>query len=772
MSVRIVVRAAFAAVVGVVVAACTEADPRVSNTPPPGAALKRSDVELHAVASCDELKDYIAESLVAQYTSGNYYGYGLVEEEATLLGGDALGSDAFEGGGSSSGGAGGGERSIPDDVSQTNVQEEGIDEPDLVKAASDGTLYIVSGGTLHVVSAFPATQAALAGTVAVGGSPFELFLDEAAGRAVAFGSAYAYRGYLDDVAVAEADAGAAEPNFGSGGDAPFAAAQLTFLNVANPAAPFSTGTLFLQGWYLTARMQDERIHVVTGYHPDMPAALANDNEFWELVGAYGEAWWQRYGNSDDVGMDGEAVGGGGSAVAKPIPANATTTSKRAPQRGQSLLPQSAFASLSLEDLRARMTSKIYAAVATADASEFLPRSVWRDADGSERDLGLLTCTNVYRPTVAQTGGYVVVTSLDTDGGNAAATAAMAPGGIVYAGPQHLYVAQTSAGWWWSWDQPTQTAVHQFAFAGTVPVYRASGLVDGWVYGQFALSERDGFLRVATTHDEPAGESIARSNNLYVLERDGGALNVVAAVTGFGPDESIFSVRYVDDKAYVVTFRQTDPLFVFDLANPRAPALLGEVQIPGFSTYMHPLDAGHLLTIGVAGTDAGVSGGIELQIFDVSDPAAPTRIHAHTIAGSENWGGWSPAQYDHRAFTYDAERGILAIPLVTYASGQAFAGVAAFSVHVTDGITELGRVDHAQLAYDTYCTGEYADDYACTQGEVAWSAAPQRAVLMSADDDTYVYAISHLGLTVSHLDNIAVPLRQVAFVVEPYGWWWY
>jgi uncharacterized secreted protein with C-terminal beta-propeller domain len=189
---------------------------------------------------------------------------------------------------------------------------------------------------------------------------------------------------------------------------------------------------------------------------------------------------------------------------------------------------------------------------------------------------------------------------------------------------------------------------------------------------------------------------------------------VGELRGLAPGETIYSTRFLGDRGYMVTFRQVDPLFVFDLADPAEPTLLGELKIPGFSEYMHPLeDDLHLLTIGFDGTDDGQITGLALQIFDVTDPTDPKLSHKQVI--SEQWSGWSEALYNHKAFTL--YRDVLAIPFEGYddVNGVYGSALRLFRVSSSEGITELGSIDHSpyiETAPATATTGA-ACDAACS-----------------------------------------------------------
>lgn len=205
--------------------------------------------------------------------------------------------------------------------------------------------------------------------------------------------------------------------------------------------------------------------------------------------------------------------------------------------------------------------------------------------------------------------------------------------------------------------PPPTLIHQFSLdAGTAATYVASGEVDGRLLNQFAMSEYNGDLRVATTTDNWGGFGDRSESTVFVLRPYGTDLEQISSVSGLGKGEQIHSVRFIDDVGYVVTFRQTDPLYVIDLSDPANPVLRGELKIPGYSAYLHPVGDGLLLGVGQDATDEGRTTGTQLSLFDVSDPTNPQRISTLPI------GGQSEAEWDHKAFLYWQPDGTIVLPV--------------------------------------------------------------------------------------------------------------
>jgi hypothetical protein len=193
-------------------------------------------------------------------------------------------------------------------------------------------------------------------------------------------------------------------------------------------------------------------------------------------------------------------------------------------------------------------------------------------------------------------------------------------------------------------------------------YEAHGAVSGWILNQFSMDEHEGNLRVAVTSTPPER---APSTAVYVFDMD---LAVIGKIEGIAEGEQIFSARFLGDRGYIVTFRLIDPLFVLDLSDPQAPTILGELEIPGVSTYLHPYDETHLIGVGSASCEDAANlwlNCVKLALFDVSDATAPTLVDEHIVA--TQGGSYSEAQWDHKAFFFsrDLNPDRLVIPVQTW-----------------------------------------------------------------------------------------------------------
>jgi uncharacterized secreted protein with C-terminal beta-propeller domain len=322
---------------------------------------------------------------------------------------------------------------------------------------------------------------------------------------------------------------------------------------------------------------------------------------------------------------------------------------------------------------------------------------------------------------------------------------MAAGDIVYASTDALYIASSA---WRNWDvlEEADTAeavnehttdIHKFDISDpTRSTYVATGRVTGFMLSQWSMSEYEGNLRVATTSAPDwwwGGEGESESF-VTVLDEQNGELVEIGKVGGLGKGEQIYSVRFIDEVGYVVTFRQTDPLYTIDLSDPTDPRVVGELKILGYSAYLHPVGDGLLLGIGQDATEEGRTLGTQVSLFDVSDLANPKRLHNYTLDN-----GYSSVEYDHRAFLYWPETGLTVIPVQVWSwdekteTESGFSGAIAVTA-TRDGIEEVGRITHA-------------DD---KDGAEFWWAPPIERSLVIGDS---LYTYSQQGLLESDLGTV-------------------
>lgn len=281
----------------------------------------------------------------------------------------------------------------------------------------------------------------------------------------------------------------------------------------------------------------------------------------------------------------------------------------------------------------------------------------RQGDGRGRHR-LLDCTSVLHPARSAGFGALSVLTLPVSAPRRVeTTGVLAQGDLAYSSADRLYVATVDAPWWdlalrgdGVLEEPPSTEVHAFGLDGPATTYLASGRLPGTVRDRWSLSEHDGVLRVATA----LGRGwLPRENAVQTLVERDGRLVRLGRVAGLGPREQIQSVRWLGDLAIVVTFRQVDPLYTLDLSDPAAPRVVGALEVPGFSGYLHPLGDGLLLGLGEHATRRGRSLGAQAAVFDLADLAHVRRVSAARFGRLDRFA----AAWETRAFTYLPNRGI-------------------------------------------------------------------------------------------------------------------
>jgi uncharacterized secreted protein with C-terminal beta-propeller domain len=334
---------------------------------------------------------------------------------------------------------------------------------------------------------------------------------------------------------------------------------------------------------------------------------------------------------------------------------------------------------------ARMLEANRAVIRAAEVSDWLPR--YQVTTAGQTDTGQVSCTALSHPETTYSGSSMLtVLSFDLAApalGDGSPVSVVADGDTVYSNGTSLYISSDQR--WRAEVAEERTEIYKFDIADPgPPTYLAAGSVPGWLINQYAMNEWDSNLRIATTTTQPAESAV------YVLSERDGELVRTGSVGGLGETEQIHSVRFLGSVGYVVTFRQTDPLYTLDLSDPAAPALLGELEITGYSSYLHPLGDGRLIGVGQEADEQGVVLGTQVSLFDVTDLASPTRLGQHHVES-----GSSEAEFDPHAFLYWPDQRLLVIPLSTYDyEGTDPPRFGALLLRVEQaGFTEIGTVTH-------------------------------------------------------------------------------
>jgi uncharacterized secreted protein with C-terminal beta-propeller domain/ribosomal protein S25 len=285
-----------------------------------------------------------------------------------------------------------------------------------------------------------------------------------------------------------------------------------------------------------------------------------------------------------------------------------------------------------------------------------------------------------------------------------------------------------------------TIIHKIKIDKLNIEYITAGEVPGRVLNQFSMDEYNNNFRIATT----TGNSWRLDNSLnhlYILNSD---LEIIGSVDDLAKGERIYSARLIGEKAYMVTFKQVDPLFVIDLSDPENPKVLGQLKVTGYSSYLHPYDENHIIGIGKEATEDGRIQGVKIALFDVSDVKNPIEKAKYEV-GAE-WsekGSWSNsnALYDHKAFLFDKDRELLVLPMSytrylgsDYRDRISWQGAFVFKINKNE-IRLKGKIDHKENKTEK---GYYYGPYAV-----------QRSLYM----DETLYTISKIMIKANNLKDL-------------------
>ncbi|PID23672.1 hypothetical protein CSV60_13745 [Sporosarcina sp. P7] len=330
--------------------------------------------------------------------------------------------------------------------------------------------------------------------------------------------------------------------------------------------------------------------------------------------------------------------------------------------------------------------------------------------------------------------YSVITTLDIESGEEGGVntkAYLGSGEQLYMSPNHLYLTSTN----YQNNQQSTSEVFKFSLDKTQVHFLQTAQLKGTILNQFSMDEHNGYFRTVTTEGNLWDERNKAKNHLFILDEN---MKQVGSVENLAVNERIYSARFLGDKAYMVTFRETDPLFVMDVADPNNPKVLGELKIPGFSNYLHPLDEGHLIGFGYetiakknpqGGAPIIQTGGMKISVFDVTDFANPKETASEVIGGQ---GTYSSVQHDHHALFIHPTRHLFGFPISVYEQSKRenILDLQSSGAMIYEITAERGIVQTADLT--KHMTHEYMD----------WEKEIQR--LLYSDNALYTMSVNEVN----------------------------
>src|SRR3989344_3578858 len=671
--------------------------------------------EAKKFSSLQELKDF----LKTKQSEGIYYsGFGmqLLRSGAVTMG---LAEDATAP-------TGGGAKSSTD-FSQTNIQVQGVDEADIVK--NDGKyLYIVSGEKITIIDAYPADQATILSNLDIKGIADEIFINE--NKLVVFGrEKYSYE---EPMPLAEPVQGVAK--IASTSIYPYYS-QKSFIKVydiANKENPSLDKEITYEGDYYDSRMINNYVYAIVNqpinYREDdlvMPlikdgavtSTIMPENIYYFDMPDYNYRLTTIFAlNLDDNNLEKANFLTGYTQTIFVSQENIYLTSQK--QISYIDYQKKLFEETYVKLVDASTASQLKDAIDNKDYNKVqeLLEEHYNKLSQNERDKFQKDLAEKMQDVEAEIQKEI-----------------------------------------------QKTIVHKISINKDEIKYLARGEVPGTVLNQFSMDEYQGNFRIATTTgDLFSGSSL---NHMYVLDEN---LDTIGRLEDLGYKEKIYSVRFIDERAYMVTFKKIDPLFVIDLSNPENPKVLGELKILGYSDYLHPYDENHIIGIGKEAVDASAEEkfgrnldfawyqGIKISLFDVSDVSNPKEISKFNIGDR---GTDSEALRDHKAFLFDREKKLLVIPISLHeinreqypngvpanAYGQlTFEGAYVLSLDLENGLRLNGRISHLSN-YDL-------DRLASKKGDYYYPNYNLR-IMRSMYIDNVLYTVSARLVKANNLDNL-------------------
>lgn len=644
-----------------------------------------------------------------------YWGGGWMEDDVAMMDG----AESSPSAGSNQGGATK-SREEGVDYSGTNNQEQGVDEADFVK--TDGYhIFFLDSGVLHILNVPEFGLLELASTTEIEGSPVAMMLN--GDRLVVISTVSSWNIDGEDP-LAQAMGWGGE--WGSWRTSTLT--KFTVFDISNSSDPLVDRELYIEGWYMTAREVDGTVRTVTHAWMDIPGLKT----WLELPDGY---WRLDY---DD-------------------PLRRTLREEAA--SAAILQNQETLDSLSLVDILPQVHERIGTEISTHHMSED-------------------DCNDFAAPENSFNRGFTSIFTIDLVNEELAFEADHIVGNwpMVYASEDVLVITENAWDWWWFWGNDglnEGTNIHTFDIgeAGST-VYTGSGRVDGTINDQFSVSEYEGVVRVATTtgqwarwwmsNPEPMESHVVTFGHTVDILTGEQQLTEIGRVDGIAQNETIWSARFVEDRAYIVTFRNMDPLWTIDLSDATNPRVMGELEVPGVSTYIHPLSSDAILTIGLGPADEETGTGLDwshtrLSLFDVSNfsnPQAGAILSLTPVNDpDEGWTwAWSEATYEHKAFQFWAPKGMLAVPVNTYRYDYWYDANNDYHWNY-EWISKLLIINVTEDSLSLHGEVNHSDFY--DDGHHWWSSTNIRRSIFMGD---YIYAISHGGITATNLTTMEETAR--------------
>ncbi len=622
-----------------------------------GSTVTPAPEEIKKFSSADEIRQYIEENTkLAAEAEGDHYtnGVGLARDAAVPQAAVAESGKGLSVSPPSPGSA---------DYSTTNVQVAGVDEPDFVK--NDGKyIYVISGDTLIIVDAYPASGAAIVSKTTIDDSPKDIFVS--GNRLVLFTTGSPSRDSGDE--PVSASLMKSMPYYG--GYSP--ATHAVFYDISDRKNPKVVKDYEIDGDYIDARLIKSNLYLVTR---------------------------EQVYNYRDEEIRVPCVRENAKCIVTPDVYYFDN-----PERSYAFTTVTSFDTTSANEKDAKTYlvgngNIMYVSEDAMYISYQKYHNIWR--------RGMVEPAIAVDDRAPMSSSSGVTSSVLWEDFNQMSDAEKQRVIADMKAQEEEKITKKEI------DQST-TAIHKIAIDNGAITYIARGEVPGYLKNQFAMDEYNNNLRVATTSNVYTTRGSYEYNNVFVLDS---GMKTIGELTHIAEQETIYSTRFMGDRLYMVTFKRIDPFFVIDLSTPNNPKILGKLKIPGYSDYLHPYDRDYIIGVGKeTGTNewGGVSTqGIKLALFDVRDVENPRQVGKVEIgdAGSD-----SAVLSDHKAFLFDKSKNLLVIPArvvrqdttgmekIGSTPPQVWYGAYVFGVDPSVGFILKGTVEHGTQSESYYWYG--------------------------------------------------------------------
>jgi len=620
--------------------------------------------------------------------------------------------------------------------SKTNIQVEGVDEPDIVK--NDGKyIYVLSGENLSIIQAYPGEDAEILSILNLDGIPNDIFINE--NKLVVFGQER--YNYNDQVPLLEGTAEIVSPKMMLIRE-PWAYTQKSFIkiyNVEDKYNPKLERNIVYEGGYYDARMINNYVYVIV----NQPISYRDDNVILPMIKDnerilempidniyYFDVYDDSYRLTTILSLDLNNLNDPEKKMfLTGYTQNIYVSEKNIYLTSQKQIPYYDYQKLIFE-------------------KTIIPLVDLPTQDNLRNNLNdpgkVQSIFEEYYNKLSENEKQNLMQKMNEKMNDA----------------QEYIQKETQ-----------KTIIHKIEINNNIN-YKSRGEVPGIVLNQFSMDEYKDNFRIATT----TGWGDNSLNHMYNLDEN---LNIIGKLEDLAHGEKIYSVRFMKDRAYLVTFKQTDPLFVIDLSN-NEPRILGELKIPGYSDYLHPYDETHIIGIGKEAVESqqgnfALYQGVKLSLFDVSDVNNPIEISKYNIGDR---GTDSEALHEHKAFLFDKDKNLLVLPISLHevkernnqpgfdpnaAYGElTYEGAYTFSLNLEEGFKLKGRLTHLnqdeinKLKEEKY----YYQDY---------NSKIRRSLYINNN----LYTVSGKYIKINNLDNldeiktIELPFNQESYPIVLY-----